>query len=374
MNAVYKTNKKSLCKVCFAFPDLYEIGMSHLGLQILYTVINNKSNACCERVFAPASDLEKILVEKKTPLSSLESNIPLYTFDIVGFTLQYELTYTNILNMLNLGRIPLYAHQRKEGPLIIAGGPCSVNPEVMTDFIDVFVIGDGEELFPQLIDLYLSHKNNNPTNYRHSLLKTLSTIKGIYIPSFYKVSYTKNNTKIVFQPLTPDTPERIEKTTIQNLNNAPYPTKPIVPYIQTIHDRSCIEIMRGCPHSCKFCQARHFYFPLRTRSPETIYTTAQELLTNTGHDELSLVSLSSGDYPHLEPLLKTLLTLSTNKHVSLSIPSIRVEKNITQLPYYLSHIKKSGLTFAPEAGSERLRSFIGKDINVTYLRDAIFDA
>jgi len=373
IHVVRTKKRRGHCSVCFAFPDLYEIGMSHIGLQILYDIINKMEYAYCERVFAPHNDLESLLRTKRQPLTSLESNTPLHKFDIIGFSLQYELCYTNVLTMLDYGRIPLLARERMAGPLIIAGGTCSLNPEVMADFIDIFVIGEGEDVFPKIIETYRDAKKEKGCFDKLHILHRMSTIPGVYIPSFYSVTYENNNVAS-FKPIPETIPKIIKKVTVDNYDEAPYPTRPLIPYIQTIHDRACVEIMRGCPHHCKFCQARQYYHPVRIRKPETIVSLAQRIIETTGYDELTLLSLSSGNYPQLEHLLDELQKLSQQRQVSLSLPSIRVEKLITMLPRYLSSIKKSGLTFAPEAGSERLRTFIGKNINLVHLKKTIEEA
>ncbi|MBU1862808.1 MAG: TIGR03960 family B12-binding radical SAM protein [Candidatus Omnitrophica bacterium] len=358
INTSHKKRKRHHISVCLAFPDLYEIGMSHQGIQILYSIINALDTATCERVFAPARDLEELLRKKKVPLSSLESNTALHKFDVIGFSLSYELCYTNIFTILDCSTIPFKSEDRPSWPLVIAGGPASVNPEILADFIDLFVIGDGEEVIKQIIALCAQHKKKHKQKEKEKLLCALSTLEGVYIPRLFKKGPA----------------HAIQKISLRSLDQAPYPTKPIVPYIQTVHDRACVEIMRGCPHQCKFCQARHFYHPVRLREANTIKELAQKILAATGHDELSLLSLSSGDYPHIESLIKDLSQSCSNNRVALSFPSIRVEKLITILPYYLSQTKKTGLTFAPEAGSERLRRFIGKNINIDYLKESTLEA
>jgi radical SAM family uncharacterized protein len=361
-----KKKKKVKCRFCLAFPDLYEVGMSHVGLQILYSLINQIQHVSCERIFTPAIDFEKLLLLKKKPLVSLENRVPLRKFDIVGFSLQYELSFSNILTMLSLGRIPLLSTQRSQkDPLIIAGGPCSVNPEPLAAFIDVFIIGDGEEVIVDLIEAYCK-KNQS----RMDFYKAIAHLQGVYIPSLYAVTYKTDGTVNQFSPSYPFLPHIIQKAFVKDYENAHYPTNPVVPLIKPIHERACVEIMRGCPHSCKFCQARHYYYPVRLRSETRITDLAKKIISSTGHEELSLLSLSSGDYPTIQSLFETLLSEFTIKNISLSLPSLRVEKLIESLPYYISRFKKSGLTFAPEAGSERLRNFIGKNINIDFLEEA----
>lgn len=373
INAVKTDNSENLFKYAMCFPDLYEIGMSHQGVQILYNIVNQMDGCMCERAFAPAEDLEEILREEKECLSSLESDIPLNKFDIVGFSLQYELCYTNMINMIDLGGIPHFTKDRTlNDPLIMAGGPCTTNPELVTDFIDVFIIGDGEERLPELINKYRELKRDYPED-RLTVLKKLSLLEGVYVPALYDVEY-KDRCFIGIKPVSDDVPSLVRKTIVRDLENAPYPSAPVVPLVKTVHDRGCVEVMRGCPHTCKFCQARRYYYPVRTRSRQTIVDLASSIVAKTGYDELNLLSLSTGNYPRIEDLFKEMLDKFKGQHVSLSMPSIRVEKLIKMLPFYMGMGRQSGLTFAPEAGTDRLRNAIGKTINIEYLTEAVREA
>jgi radical SAM family uncharacterized protein len=364
-------SRRIKCRICLGFPDLYEIGMSHLGIQILYSLLNDMPHVACERVFSPHLDLEELLKKDNYTLRSLETNQRLDTFDMLGFSLQYELCFANILSILSLAHIPLRADKRKDDlPLIIGGGSSTANPEPLADFFDLFIIGDGEKSLPALIEAYVSHKKKHRKFIKKEFLATVSAHPGVYVPALYDIAYTDKGTVKAFKKNDFNAPDTINKTFITDYDTASCASRPIVPYIQAVHDRACLEIMRGCPHSCKFCQARHYYYPVRTRSPERIKQLACDIIASTGYEELSLLSLSSGDYPDIDFLFDDLMTELKNKRVSLSLPSLRVEKMIENLPFYLAKIKKSGLTFAPEAGSKRLREYIGKNINIDHLKEA----
>jgi len=370
LHAILK-KRRTKCRFCLAFPDLYEIGMSHMGMQLLYSLINSLNHVHCERVFAPAKDYAELLQKEGKALTTLESKKPLHQCDIIGFSLQYELSYTNILTILSLGKIAFRSTERTTNdPLIIAGGPCSVNPEVLAPFVDVFLIGDGEDVLPELIRLFLKNKKSGKKTSRLDFYKSIAHLPGIYIPSLYTAECDDKAGVTALTPNASFTPQTIQKAYIKDYENSHYPSKPIIPFIKAIHERACVEIMRGCPHSCKFCQARHYYYPVRKRSKARVKELALRILESTGYEELSLLSLSSGDYPEIRELFEDLLEDLKAKNISLSLPSLRVEKLIESLPYYISRFKKSGLTFAPEAGSERLRKFIGKNITISYLEDA----
>lgn len=358
-------------KIALIFPDLYEMGMSHLGLKILYHIINSRDDAVAERVFAPDTDYEELLIKNNLPLASLESSIPLNQFDMLGFTLQYELSYTNILNILKLGGIPLRQADRKDDtPLIIGGGPCVFNPEPLSDFFDLFVIGDGEEIIHELIDKYQTLKRiASPLNEsirgshdsREEILRNLSDIEGIYVPSLFSVSYKDDNTieKIVSLKEGYDS---VKKRTIYDLNSSPYPTSQIVPYTSLIHDRVSVEIDRGCTHGCRFCQAGIIYRPLRERSPQKVEELLQETLKNTGYEEISLGSLSSGDYCNITPLAKAIMNRFENDKISISLPSLRPDTLNQELLKEISRVRKTGFTITIEAGTQRMRDIINKKI------------
>jgi len=369
-NAVKKEWANDRIKFLLAFPDVYEIGMSHLGIKILYGILNDRQDVLCERAFAPWTDFEKVLRDNKIPLFSLESRKALKDFDIVGFSLAYELSYTNVITMLDLGGIPVKSSDRRDGdPIVIAGGPCCYNPEPMADFIDAFVIGDGEDVIGEIIDVYSSAKHSAGYS-RENLLQKLASIEGVYVPSLYKVEYNDDKTIKSFSSLVPGIPENIKKRSVADLDKAYYPTKQIVPNIEVVHDRITIEIMRGCKHACSFCEASATYRPCRERSKARILELARKAYDDTGYDEISLLSLSSGDHSEIIDIVRELNREFKDRFVSVSMPSLRVEDILKHLPTLISEIKKSGLTFAPEAGSARLRAVINKRIDV----DKLFQA
>ncbi len=374
-NSVKKDWAPDKVKFLLAFPDTYEVGMSNLGLKILYGILNGREDCLCERVFAPWRDFETVLRDNKIELFSLESRKPMKDFDIIGFSLAYELGYTNVLNMLSLGGITKLSAERSEDePLIIAGGPAVFNPEPMADFIDAFVIGDGEEVVGEIVELYRKHKLetlNPKSEIRKNLLRKLAKIDGIYVPSLYTVEYNEDETIKKFIPKEDGAPPKIKKRTIGNLDEAFYPVNQIVPNIQIVHDRIAIEIMRGCPHACSFCQARAVYKPPRQRSKENIIKIAKEAYAMTGYDEMSLLSLSSVDHADIKELIEALNSEFGRKAVSISVPSLRIEDALKDLPVLVSKVKKSGLTFAPEAGSDELRKTINKNICIDKLFTAL---
>lgn len=373
-NSIKKEWTPERVKVLLAFPDVYEVGMSHLGIRILYGILNNRDDSLCERAFAPWPDFEKVLRDNKIPLFSLESRRPLKDFAIVGFSVCHELSCTNILNMLDLGGIPLRSSERGDGdPIVIAGGPAVYNPEPIAEFIDAFVIGEAEEAIGEIVDAYKSFRN---TQYaiRNAILKALAKIPGVYVPAFYKVEYNDDRTIRSFSPKEPGIPDRIEKRFIKDLNGAFYPTKQIVPNIGIVHDRIAIEIMRGCKHACRFCQATMTYRPCRERSKEKILEIARESYSATGHDEISLLSLSSVDFSNIRETIETLNREFAPKSVSISVPSLRVEEALKDLPGLIAKVKKSGLTFAPEAASDRLRRSLNKNIDIEKLSLACIES
>ncbi len=340
---------RGLCSIALAYPDSYEIAQSSLGLKILYHIINSHPRACAQRVFAPLPDMEAFLRENKIPLTVLESGTPLKEFDILGFTLQYPLTYTNLPLMLDLSDIPLYSRDRgDEHPLLVAGGPCAVNPEPVADFFDAVLLGDGEEAVVEMIDLVNYHKDQG-FRHRESLLKEFSRIPGVYVPSLYQASYPRQDRPGFVTPLQDTkTPSKITRRFLKDLDTAPFPVAPVVPFVETVHDRVMIEIFRGCTRGCRFCQAGFIYRPVRERSA--------------GYDEISLLSLSSTDCSSIKPLLEQLSNLFSGRGISLSLPSLRMDSSSLDLLNLIKTSRRSSLTFAPEAGTQRLRDVINKNI------------
>jgi radical SAM family uncharacterized protein len=360
-NMVRKNPLDADVRFAFCFPDDYEIGMSHLGMKILYHILNKRTDTYCERVFAPWADMEQILREKKIPLYSLETFTPLYEFNLVGFTLQYEMSYTNILNMLDLGGIPVLAKDRTgDMPFVLAGGPCACNPEPLADFFDFFVIGEGEEVISEIIDEYKNWKQAGEK--RDQFLKRIAKIEGVYVPSFYNVVYNEDGTVKSVSPNTIEAPDTVKRRIIKNLDDSVFPDDIIVPYVGTVHDRIMLELFRGCMRGCRFCQAGFIYRPVRERSKENLLDIAKRSVKNTGYDEISLVSLSTSDYSSLPGLCNSLIEFTEQEKVSLSLPSLRVDNFSLGLMEKVSKVRKSGLTFAPEAGTQRLRDVINKGI------------
>ncbi len=376
-NSVKKEWAPDAVKVLLAFPDVYDVGMSYLGMRILYGLINKRDDALCERVFAPWPDFEALLRNNGICLPSLESKKPLKEFDIVGFSLAYELTYTNVLNMLDLGGVPVRASGRGDNdPLIIAGGPSCYNPEPISDFIDAFVIGDAEEAMPEVIDVYKRAKIAclPGRQARKELLRQLAKIKGVYVPSLYKVEYNEDGTIKSFSTAEEGVPVKVEKRIVKDFENAYYPTDQIVPYIQIVHDRIPIEILRGCKHACKFCLSGATYRPARERSKEKILELAKKTYESTGYEEISLLSLSSGDHSEIKEIMEGMNKLFNDQAVSISVPSLRIHDILSNLPILISQVKKTGLTFAPESGSECLRKFINKNIEIEDLYKAVTES
>lgn len=350
-NELNSIHKRSFVRVALAFPDIYDVGMSHLGLRILYDIINNIPYASAERAFSPWPDMESEMRRLKLPLCTLESKDPLRNFDIVGFSLQYELSYPTVLNMLDLSRIPVRAEERgNDDPVIVAGGPCAVNPIPMASFIDAFLIGDGEEAISEIIDVVYQSKGD-----RKGILKGLASIEGLYVPSMHR----KGKDSI----LSKDSSLKVKRRYIKDLDSAPYPLSPVVPFTPVVHDRITIEVSRGCPRGCRFCQAGMIYRPLRERSPERIMQIAEVSLRKTGYEEISLSSLSTGDYCNLIPLLKKMNRYFSEKIVSISLPSLRVASVNRDVLREIKRVRKTGFTIAPEVATERLRRVINKDFN-----------
>jgi len=369
VNAIKKDLSKVNLKICLAFPDVYEIGMSHLGLQILYHILNAKPDIAAERVYAPGLDMERVMRERDVSLTSLESSLPVRNFDVVGFSLQYELSYTNVLNMLDLSKIPLYASQRTQGyPLIIAGGPCAFNSEPVADFFDAFVIGEGEEVILEICECMIKVKKEKVN--RSEVLYMLSQIEGVYIPSFFQVIYHHNGMVKEIIPLRQDY-ERVRKRWVRCLDEAPSISTPIVPYKRIVHDRINLEIARGCTRGCRFCQAGIIYRPARERSIEKLEALAESSLRSSGYEEISLCSLSTGDYCQINELLSRLMGRYAAERTSVSFPSLRSETLTPELIKEIKKVRKTGFTIAPEAGTQRLREIINKGITEEEILETI---
>lgn len=361
VNIVVKDHSKVRTRFAFAFPDVYDIGMSHLGIQILYSMFNSREDVCCERVYSPWVDLDPIMREKKIPLFTLESQKPVKDFDFLGITLQYEMCYTNVLQILDLSQIPLHACDRCENdPIVIGGGPCAYNPEPLADFFDLFYIGEGETVYFDLIDRY--QENKAAGGYRKDFLEMAAEIPGIYVPSFYDPEYNEDGTLKSFPPNNSHAKEKIRKQVVADMDSVGYIEKPLVPYIKVTQDRVVLEIQRGCIRGCRFCQAGNVYRPLREHSLEYLKHYAYDMLKSTGHEEISLSSLSSSDYTYLEGLVNFLIDEFKGKGVNISLPSLRIDAFSLDVMSKVQDIKKSSLTFAPEAGSQRLRDVINKGL------------
>ena len=361
VNSAVKNPEDVEANFAFAFPDLYEIGMSYLGLQILYNVLNRKENIYCQRVFAPAADMEDLMRQENVPLMTLETKTPLKDMDFVGFTLQYEMSYTTVLNMLDLAQIPLYSKERgDEYPIIAAGGPCAYNPEPLADFIDIFVIGDGEKALPDLVEKYIECKKAGMG--KADFLKEACKMEGVYVPSFYEPEYSEDGTINKLCKLYDGAPDTVLRAIIPDIESVEFPVNPLIPMVEAVHDRAVVETFRGCTRGCRFCQAGMIYRPVRERSKETVLKLAKSQLANTGHDELSLLSLSTSDYSCFEELATELIDYTKKENVSLSLPSLRIDKFAFDVLNKIQEYKKSGLTYAPEAGTQRLRDVINKGV------------
>ncbi|CDF58116.1 TIGR03960 family B12-binding radical SAM protein [Thermobrachium celere] len=360
VNCVKKDKNSVKIRFAFCFPDVYEVGMSHLGLKIIYHMLNEREDCYCERAFAPWSDMENIMREKNIPLYALETKDPLSEFDFVGFTLQYEMSYTNVINMLDLAGIPLLSEQRNNHPFVVFGGPCAYNPEPLADIADFFILGEAEEVLNEVLDLYLVWKESKAS--RKEFLEKVSEIEGVYVPSLYYIEYNDDGTIKQMVPKKSNYKTKITKRIVRDLDKSYYPEKMIVPVTEVVHDRIMLETFRGCTRGCRFCQAGMIYRPIRERSTSKLVDLADRLVKSTGYDEISLTSLSICDYSDIENLVKTLIEKYRESNVGISLPSLRIDSFSVNLINEIQKVRKTGLTFAPEAGTQKMRDVINKGV------------